>query len=242
MVVLAGMKSQKIGKKTLLKSLSSLSLSLFDELKIDKQDIGLIIHCGTYRKQFRTEPAFACHLQNKIQVRTNELTIDSMQCFSFDIKDGNCGPHQALHTIAKLLPSIGCKYALLSVGDQRPNRASEWSYQPTSFVAVCSLEGDGPRILSANFETDEQNFEHKAVAKFNSNINRHILDESEFLAAASKSNEHMFIGSNEWLGGEQLMRFFEWAKTRKGDLSHRIIDSNNRVSTILWRCGNGTNR
>ncbi len=242
MVAIIGMKSHKIGKRTLLKSLSSLSLSLFDELNIDKEEIGLIIHCGTFRKQFRTEPAFACHLQNRIGVRTNELTIESLQCFSFDIKDGNCGPHQALHTIATLLPSIGCKYALLSVGDQRPNRQSVWNYEPTSFVALCEIRGNGPRLLSAEFDTSEQEFEIEVMVKFDSNLKRHIFTETSYSGEDSQSSETMFIGRNDWLGGEQLTRFFEWAANREGELFHKIVDRNNRVSTVRWRGESGSNK
>ena len=56
---------ESIKKKSLLKSLQSITKKLCKQHDVDLQDIGLIVHTGTYRQNFRQEPAFAAHTYNK---------------------------------------------------------------------------------------------------------------------------------------------------------------------------------
>ena len=47
--------------------------------------------------------------------------------------------------------------------------------------------------------------------------------------------DNLFIASSEWLSGEQMSRFFEWAKSMNGIITHRIRNHNGRVSELRWR-------
>ena len=91
---------ESIKKKSLLKSLQSITKKLCKQHDVDLQDIGLIVHTGTYRQNFRQEPAFAAHLQQALKIGCEKVSPTSKHVFSFDVLDGSCGPHHALETLS----------------------------------------------------------------------------------------------------------------------------------------------
>ena len=155
MVGIVAFRSEYIKKKTLVKSLKGLTVKLCKERGIDINDIGLIVHTGMYRQNFRSEPAFSAHLQQALNIGCENIGPATRHVFSFDVLDGSCGPHHALETIADLLPTLGCRYALLTAGDVRPNKETAWEHNPISFVAI--LSKDGPlEVLDSDFDYAEQ--------------------------------------------------------------------------------------
>lgn len=232
MVGILAFKFEHIKKKSLLKSLKGITNKLCKQHEIDLQDIGLIVHTGTYRQNFRQEPAFAAHLQQALKIGCEDITSSSKHVFSFDVLDGSCGPHHALETIADLLPTMDCKYALFTAGDYRPNKETEWNHKPISFVAIISK--DGPlEILDCSFDYKQQN-DFTSTAIMNKKYH------SEAFTSEPQITEHsieddIFVASSEWLSGEQVSRFVEWAKSKNGIITHRIKNRNGRVSDLRWR-------
>ena len=223
---------ESIKKKSLLKSLQSITKKLCKQHDVDLQDIGLIVHTGTYRQNFRQEPAFAAHLQQALTIGCEKVSPTSKHVFSFDVLDGSCGPHHALETIADLLPTMECKYALFTAGDYRPNKETEWSHKPISFAAIISK--DGPlEILGSSFDYTQQNdFTSTAIMGKKYHFEA-FSNEPQITIHGVEDN--LFIASSEWLSGEQMSRFFEWAKSMNGIITHRIRNRNGRVSELRWR-------
>ena len=127
-----------------------------NEHGIDMQSIGLIVHTGMYRQNFRVEPAFAAHLQQALKIRCENIGLNTKHVFSFDVTDGICGPHHALETIADLLPGMDCTYALFTAGDVRPTKETEWEHDPISFAAL--LSRDGPiQLLESRYDGEQLN-------------------------------------------------------------------------------------
>ncbi len=232
MVGILAFKFEAIKKKSLLKSIKGITQKLCKQHDINMNDIGLIIHTGTYRQNFRQEPAFAAHLQQALKIGCDDVSSTSRHVFSFDVLDGSCGPHHALETIADLLPTMDCKYALFTAGDYRPNKETEWNHKPISFVAI--LSKDGPlEILGSNFDYNQQN-DHTSTAILGKKYHLESFH-SEPEITDHQIEDNLFIASSEWLSGEQASRFFEWAKSKNGILTHRIKNRNGRVSDLRWR-------
>jgi hypothetical protein len=225
-------KFEAIKKKSLLKSIKGITQKLCKQHDINMNDIGLIIHTGTYRQNFRQEPAFAAHLQQALKIGCDDVTSTSKHVFSFDVLDGSCGPHHALETIADLLPTMDCKYALFTAGDYRPNKETEWNHKPISFVAI--LSKDGPlELLDSNFDYNQQN-DHTSTAILGKKYHLESFH-SEPQITEHQIEDNLFIASSEWLSGEQASRFFDWAKSKNGIITHRIKNRNGRVSDLRWR-------
>lgn len=232
MVGILAFKFEAIKKKSLLKSIKGITQKLCKQHDINMNDIGLIIHTGTYRQNFRQEPAFAAHLQQALKIGCDDVSSTSRHVFSFDVLDGSCGPHHALETIADLLPTMDCKYALFTAGDYRPNKETEWNHKPISFVAI--LSKDGPlEILGSNFDYNQQN-DHTSTAILGKKYHLESFH-SEPEITDHQIEDNLFIASSEWLSGEQASRFFEWAKSKNGIITHRIKNRNGRVSDLRWR-------
>ena len=232
MVGILAFKFEAIKKKSLLKSIKGITQKLCKQHDINMNDIGLIIHTGTYRQNFRQEPAFAAHLQQALKIGCDDVSSTSRHVFSFDVLDGSCGPHHALETIADLLPTMDCKYALFTAGDYRPNKETEWNHKPISFVAI--LSKDGPlEILGSDFDYNQQN-DHTSTAILGKKYHLESFH-SEPEITDHQIEDNLFIASSEWLSGEQASRFFEWAKSKNGILTHRIKNRNGRVSDLRWR-------
>ena len=151
MVVITAWKSKPLGRSRLLKAVCKMTKQLTAEAKINLEDISMIIHGGVYRRHFRTEPAFATHVQGELDLKCGSLKSDSTHCFSFDVSDGSCSPYVALKVAKNMLHSLKGGYALVTIGDERPNRQSEWGFDPMVFVALVSLEGDGLKLKSVTF-------------------------------------------------------------------------------------------
>ena len=165
MVGILAFEFEPIKRKSLLKSLKGITQRLCKKNAINPADIGLMVHTGTYRQNFRQEPAFAAHLQQALDIGCANIGPTSKHTFSFDVSDGACGPHHALETIADLFPVIGCKYALLTAGDCRPNKETPWPHKPISFAAIISE--DGPlQILDTRFDYEQEN-DFTSSTKFN---------------------------------------------------------------------------
>ena len=232
MVGILAYRFEFIKKKSLLKSLKGVTQKLCKQHDIDLHDIGLIVHTGTYRQNFRQEPAFATHLQQALNIGCQDVSQTSKHTFSFDVLDGSCGPHHALETIADLLPTMDCKYALFTAGDYRPNKETDWKHKPISFAAIISR--DGPlEIIDSSFNYEEQNgFTSTAILKKKYH--------SEAFTSKPEITEHriegnLFIASSEWLSGEQVSRFVEWAISKHGIITYRIKNRNGRISDMRWR-------
>ena len=164
-------KASPLGKGRLLKTSVNLATSAMEEASIDLNDIALIVHSGIYRQHFRTEPAFATHLQGALNIKCTTLTQESSHCFAFDVSDGSCSAHIALDAIADLLPQFNGRYAILCVGDERPNKQTEWTHTPHCFVAILALEGNGPRLERVSFDETKAAPERVITSHFDTNKN-----------------------------------------------------------------------
>lgn len=232
MVGIVAFHSEPINKKSLLKSLTGIIPKLCKQHDIDMQEIGLIVHTGTYRQNFRVEPAFAAHLQQALKIRCENISSSSRHVFSFDVTDGSCGPHHALETIADLLPTLDCKYALFTAGDVRPTKETDWDHNPISFAAV--LSEDGPfQILDSRFDSIQLN-EYTSSTKLNKKYHGTTSTSTPQITEHRVEGD-CFIGSSSWLSGEQVARFMAWATSRSGIITHRIKDKSGRVSELRWR-------
>ena len=69
MVVITAWKSKPLGRSRLLKAVCKMTKQLTAEAKINLEDISMIIHGGVYRRHFRTEPAFATHVQGELDLK-----------------------------------------------------------------------------------------------------------------------------------------------------------------------------
>ena len=125
MVGILAFESEAIKNKSLLKSIKGITQKMCKQHDISLNDIGLIIHTGTYRQNFRAEPAFAAHLQQALKIGCDDVSSTSKHVFSFDVLDGSCGPHHALETIADLLPqwvaSMLCSQQATIAQTKKPN-------------------------------------------------------------------------------------------------------------------------
>lgn len=232
MVGIVAFQSEPIKNKSLLKSLKGLTVKLCKEHGIDVQDIGLIVHTGTYRQNFRVEPAFAAHLQQALKIRCENIGPTSQHVFSFDVIDGSCGPHHALETIADLLPEMDCKYALFTAGDVRPTKETDWGHKPISFAAVLSEDG-ALQLLDSRFNSEQLN-EFSSSTKFNKKYHGTASVSIPQHTEHTVDGDH-FTGSSTWLSGEHVARFMAWATSRSGIITHRIKDKSGRVSELSWR-------
>ena len=99
MVKLFHYKRIKLSKKSPEKSIAKEILSILSDKGIEKSEIGLIIHSGVYKINFRAEPAFASNIQKHMRLGDNAVSSRSAHTFSFDIVDGRCGSHHAIQVI-----------------------------------------------------------------------------------------------------------------------------------------------
>ena len=194
MVGIVGFQSEPIRKKSLLKSLRGITQKLCKDHGIDMQDIGLIVHTGMYRQNFRVEPAFAAHLQQALKIRCENIGLNTKHVFSFDVTDGICGPHHALETIADLLPEMDCTYALFTAGDVRPTKETEWEHDPISFAAL--LSRDGPiQLLESRYDAERLN-EFTSSTKFKKKHHGTTMTSIALMATNLPAHQPGFQASN----------------------------------------------
>lgn len=234
-----GHRAALIDRSSLLRSTARLARALLREHGISPSEIDLMVHAGTYRQQFHTEPAFAAHLQRRLGVRCHPVGLETRQCFSLDVKDGNCAPHQAVQVIADLLPSVGGGFALLSVADYRPNRWSRWIHAPTSFVALFSPAGPGLAFAGARFDASAQDPEFRCVSSFDVAKGQNVLVEPQVNSTDIVIEGRTFSGDVAWLGGAHMAGFHGWLNGDAGVFTHRIVDRSGRVSELDWEVSDG---
>ena len=103
MVSLVAWSKISIGSRNPAKNIAKMATAFLHENSINKSDIGLLIHSGVYRINFRAEPAFAPNIQKYMGLGDNEISPQSNHVFSFDVLDGTCGPHHAIQTCFNML-------------------------------------------------------------------------------------------------------------------------------------------
>lgn len=235
MVVMLSWQSRKIKPTHLLKSTLKLAKETIKLAKIQLEDIGLIVHGGVYKEHFRTEPAFATHVQGDLSLHCTRLSMNSSHCFSFDVTDGSCSPHIALQTIADLLPSMNSKYALLCVGDDRPTKHCEWNEESYCFVAVIGMSGNGPRLLSV--DSDDRGFNPKLTIKvcFDEEVRGNKIAESgDITFSETKHEGGSFSGHQRWLSGKHMHAFHSLMDEHNDTLEHCIVDRSGKSTTAKW--------
>ncbi len=235
MVVILTWESKKIGHTNLLKSTLKLAKSAINKAGINPDDIGLIVHGGVFREHFRTEPAFATHIQGGLKIHCHGIGINSQSCFAFDVTDGSCSPHVALQSIADLLPSLSSKYALLCIGDDRPTKQCDWEYDSYCVVAVIGLSGDGPKCVSITHDNSNLNPKLTTLGYFEGSIkaNKFVNAGSvEYLEQDSTNN--YFSGHQNWLSGQHMHEFLQQLNKHDDTLEHCIVDRSGKSTTAKW--------
>ena len=235
MVVMLSFESKKIGYNNLLKYTIKLAKKAIKSANIRLEDIGLIVHGGVYREHFRTEPAFATHIQGELNIHCNGIGIDSQSCFSFDVTDGSCSPYVALQSIADLLPSQNNKFALLCIGDDRPTKHCEWDYESYCVVAVIGLSGKGAKLLSVDYDNSNANKELVVTGYFADEIKANKFVKSGKVEHRSiVDNESYYSGNQKWLSGKHMHEFLGKIDGHNHTLEHCIVDRSGKSITAKW--------
>ena len=235
MVVLLSWESQKIGDTDLLKTTIKLAKKAVYSANISLTDIGLIVHGGVFREHFRTEPAFSTHIQGGLNIHCTGISFESETCFSFDVTDGSCSPHVALQSIEDMLPYVKNKYALLCVGDDRPSKQCDWNQDSYCVVAVVALSGDGPRLVSLDFDNSNLDPELMTIGFFDEKIRRNRFEtKGEIKASDVQSRDGYFCGDNRWLSGQHMHEFLLRLDKHDDTLEHCIVDWSGKSTTAKW--------
>ncbi|MFL2984839.1 MAG: hypothetical protein ACJZ5B_05095 [Candidatus Poseidoniaceae archaeon] len=235
MVVMLSWESKKIGYTGLLKATIKLAKKAVKSANISLEDIGLIVHGGVFREHFRTEPAFATHIQGGLDIHCNGISFDSQACFSFDVTDGSCSPHVALQSIADLLPLLDKKYALLCIGDDRPTKHCEWNYESYCIVAVIGQSGDGPQLISVTHDSSKLNIDSIITGYFDEKIKANRFTKSGTVGVQeTDSSENYFSGDQRWLSGKHMYEFLEKINGQNHTLEHCIVDRSGKSTTAKW--------
>lgn len=235
MVVLLSWESQKIGDTDLLKTTIKLAKKVVNSANISLSDIGLIVHGGVFREHFRTEPAFSTHIQGGLNIHCTGISFESETCFSFDVTDGSCSPHVALQSIEDMFPYVKNKYALLCVGDDRPSKQCDWNQDSYCVVAVVALSGDGPRLVSLDFDNSNLDPELMTIGFFDEKIRRNRFEtKGEIKASDVQSRDGYFCGDNQWLSGQHLHEFLLRLDKHDDTLEHCIVDWSGKSTTAKW--------
>ncbi len=235
MVVILSWESRKIGDTQLLKSTLKLAKKVVKDADLELGDIGLIVHGGVFREHFRTEPAFSTHIQGGLNIHCTGIDFESPACFSFDVTDGSCSPHIALQSIADILPSIEKKHALLCIGDDRPSKNSEWNQDSYCVVAVMALSGNGPKLMSVDF--DNSNLDTNIVTNgyFDDEIKRNKTETlGQIVSNKGKYVDDYFSGDNRWLSGQHMHEFLIRMNKHDDTLEHCIVDWSGKSTTAKW--------
>ena len=106
---------------------------------------------------------------------------------------------------------------LITAGDVKPNKKTQWSHKPISFACIISNTGR-IEFLESEFDYSVQN-DYKCESK-GWNIYENI-DDNPINKVPNISDNH-FNSSSEWLAGEQMEKFLSWAENKTGELIHTI--------------------
>lgn len=227
--------SKKIGYTGLLKSTLKLAKKAISNAGIKPDEIGLIVHGGVFREHFRTEPAFATHIQGDLGIQCHGIGLDSQSCFAFDVTDGSCSPHVAIQSIADLLPALPSDYALLCIGDDRPTKHCDWEYESYCVVAVIGLSGDGPKCESISYDNSNLVPNLTTIGYFDKSVKGNNFVSAgtvEFLEQQSSKN--FFQGHQNWLSGKHMHEFLQLVNKHDDTLEHCIIDRSGKSTTAKW--------
>lgn len=235
MVVMVAWEAAPLGKGRLLKTTVHLVKAAMKKASVNAKDVAMIVHSGVYRQHFRTEPAFATHIQGALDIKCTTLNQTSSHCFAFDVSDGSCSPHVALDAISDLLPQLPGKYAILSSGDERPNKQTEWLHEPYCFVAIVALEGDGPCLKRIRSDDAELSLDRVTKTHFDSGKKANISQEyGSFIPLEMKESGNLFSGDQTWLSGRNMHEFHQWLHGKEGSFVHRIIDRTGKSTSAHW--------
>jgi hypothetical protein len=227
--------SSKIGDTQLLKSTIKLAKKAVQKANIALSDIGLIVHGGVFRENFRTEPAFSTHIQGELNVHCTGISFESESCFSFDVTDGSCSPHIALQSIADILPSMKNKYALLCIGDDRPSKHCEWNQESYCIVAVIGLSGNGPKLTSVDFDNSSLDVNVRSSGYFDDGIRRNRIETTgEIKSVKEMYIDDYYSGDNQWLSGQHMHEFLIRMNGHNDTLEHCIVDRSGKSTTAKW--------
>ena len=232
MVVVRAWKSSSEKSTNLLKTICNLTQNLLSENGISFDDIGVIIHAGVYRRNFRTEPAFATHIQGDLKLKCGPVSQESHHCFSFDVSDGSCSPYVALNVASHMLRIKPEKYCLITIGDERPNKQSNWPYQPITCVMLVALEGDGYQLTGTNFDSSAFDSSTYVEMIFDSAKSANVIGESSS-AAKINTDKSKFSGDTNWLSGRHIHAFLSQF-TEGTTNTHEIIDQSGKTVTATW--------
>lgn len=222
----------KLSKKNTAKSIAREVSKILSTFNVEKDDIGLIVHSGVYKINFRAEPAFASNIQNHMDLGDNSVSAVSNHAFSFDIVDGSCGPHHAIQAIHDIFDLFNSKYAMLIVSDERPNRSHIGGNFETGFVMLFSSDGK-IELINSEFSED-YSFSSTSHAVFDGHD--HIeLTTGDNVSIASESSANTFCAGSEVSCAEHLTEFFEWCRGKSGVFQHIIQDKTGRTSKLTWR-------
>ena len=98
-------------------------------------------------------------------------------------------------------------YALITIGDERPNSQSYWPYQPISCVMLVALEGDGAKSESTTL--DSKSFETTAVIStiFVGIKSANVIGQYSPVELEITNQNETFIGDTNWLSGRHMHEF-----------------------------------
>ena len=96
------------------------------EAGLPPQDIDLLINIGVFRDDNIIEPAMAPLIQKQLGMNLDPVRKGCLQrtTLSFDINDGECGFHTAVHVADAFFKSGSAKYALIVAGDIHPSKTA----------------------------------------------------------------------------------------------------------------------
>ena len=232
MVKLFHAKRINLSKKKPEKSIAKEVLAILKEKGIEKSEIGLIIHSGVYKINFRAEPAFASNIQKHMGLGDNTVSSGSTHAFSFDIVDGRCGSHHAIQVINDIFDTFNSSYAILVVSDERPNSKHKDGNFETGFVMIFSSEGNF-ELVNSEFSQESS---HSAISHAIFDGKEHVeMITGEEITTTMESSESTFSADSKISSAEQLGMFFDWCRNKTGALEHIIYDTSGKTSKLCWR-------
>ncbi len=101
-------------------------------------DVAALINAGVYRDRHYAEPAFACYIQEKLDIN---VEFQGRQTFSFDLLNGGCGLLNAVQTVSTLIQAgtvqVGMAIASEVNADRKPDPS--WDLQPSGAALLLDV-------------------------------------------------------------------------------------------------------
>ena len=232
MVSLVAWSKISIGSRNPAKNIAKMATAFLHENSINKSDIGLLIHSGVYRINFRAEPAFAPNIQKYMGLGDDEISLQSKHVFSFDVLDGTCGPHHAIQTISDMFQYVNCKYAILVVSDEKPNSLHKSGDFSSCIICVFAKDGNFKLQKSKFWKIDREL--PTTHASFNGK--QHFLNPpSNLVNEQGVQDNNSFSSDSNLSSANKMIHFFNWVTGKKGTFEHIINDVNGKNSSLVWR-------